>query len=72
MDWDQVYGGDAFFDDPLLALGQELELVQEPVEERNVTAYCWGGRLSGVAWSQGGDVSFVQYLKTLAIHRTGK
>lgn len=73
MDWGAIYGGDeGFFLDPLFALGGELDLVAEPVEERQVNVYRWGRRLSGIAWSQGGDISLVQYLKTLEIQRTGK
>ncbi len=73
MDWGEIYGGDAgCFVDPLLALGEELDLVAEPVEERQVSVYRYGRRLSGVAWSQGGDISLVHYVKTLEIQRTGK
>jgi hypothetical protein len=73
LDWNEVYGGDeGFFGDPLFALGEEMDLVAEPVEERQVSLYRWGRRLSGVAWSQGGDISLVQYLKTLEMQRTGK
>ncbi|MBA3825199.1 MAG: hypothetical protein H0X24_15035, partial [Ktedonobacterales bacterium] len=72
LDWGDIYGGDDAFYDPMLALGQEVDLVREDVEDRGVTVYRWGRRLSGVAWSQGGDVSLVQYLKTLEIQRTGK
>jgi hypothetical protein len=73
LDWNEVYGGDdGFFVDPLFALGDALDLVQEPVEERQVSVYRWGRRLSGIAWSQGANVSLVQYLKTLEIQRTGK
>ena len=72
MDWGDIYGGDDAFYDPMLALGQEVDLVREDVEDRGVTVYRWGRRLSGVAWSQGGDISLVQYLKTLEIQRTGK
>lgn len=35
------------------------------VEERAVTAHRWGRRLSGVTWSPGGAISFVQYDKVL-------
>jgi hypothetical protein len=62
MDWGEIYGGDAAcFVDPLLALGEELDLVAEPVEERQVSVYRYGRRLSGVAWSQGGDISLVHF-----------
>jgi hypothetical protein len=73
LDWGEVYGGDeGFFVDPLFVLGDALDLVQEAVEERRVSVYRWGRRLSGIAWSQGGAISLVQYLKTLEIQRTGK
>jgi hypothetical protein len=35
------------------------------LEERSVQVYRWGKRLSGVTWSPGGTISFVQYDKTL-------
>jgi hypothetical protein len=34
-------------------------------EERSAQVYRWGTRLSGVTWSPGGAISFVQYDKTL-------
>jgi hypothetical protein len=34
-------------------------------EERSAQVYRWGKRLSGVTWSPGGAISFVQYDKTL-------
>jgi hypothetical protein len=36
-----------------------------PAEERSAQAHRWGKRLSGVTWSPGGAISFVQYDKTL-------
>jgi hypothetical protein len=36
-----------------------------PAEERSAQVYRWGKRLSGVTWSPGGAISFVQYDKTL-------
>jgi len=35
------------------------------VEERSAQVYRWGKRLSGVTWSPGGAISFVQYDKTM-------
>ncbi len=37
--------------------------LEEPVERRALTVHRWGKRLSGVAFSQGGPVSFVMYRK---------
>jgi hypothetical protein len=39
----------------------------EPIsaEDRSAHVYRWGKRLSGVTWSPGGAISFVQYDKTL-------
>jgi hypothetical protein len=43
------------------------EAISEPVvaEDRSTQVYRWGKRLSGVTWSPGGAISFVQYDKTL-------
>ena len=38
---------------------------QSSAEERSAQVYRWGKRLSGVTWSPGGAISFVQYDKTL-------
>jgi hypothetical protein len=37
--------------------------LEEPLERRALTVHRWGQRLSGVAFSQGGPVSFVMYRK---------
>jgi len=37
--------------------------LEEPIEQRALTVHRWGKRLSGVAFSQGGPVSFVMYRK---------
>jgi hypothetical protein len=37
--------------------------LEEPVERRALAVHRWGQRLSGVAFSQGGPVSFVMYRK---------
>src|SRR5262249_4626726 len=67
-----IYGVNDQLYDPLLMLGQPIEMEWEPVEDRGMTLYRYGRRLSGVHWSPGKDISFVQYLKTLEIQRTGK
>ena len=55
---------DPFLDDDISLGGGETA---EPVsaEERSAQVYRWGKRLSGVTWSPGGAISFVQYDKTL-------
>ncbi len=50
-------------DDPSLDSRQMAELA--PAEERSAQVYQWGKRLSGVTWSPGGAISFVQYDKML-------
>jgi hypothetical protein len=50
-------------DDSLHGRGQGADLA--PAEERSAQVYRWGKRLSGVTWSPGGAMSFVQYDKTL-------
>ncbi len=42
---------------------QAREALQGEVEQRAMTAFGWGKRLSGVAFSPGGAVSFVMYRK---------
>src|SRR5262249_51774298 len=55
---------DPFLDDDASQAGGETA---EPVsaEERSAQVYRWGKRLSGVTWSPGGAISFVQYDKSL-------
>ncbi len=50
-----------------MTLRSAEELMSDPVsaEERSAQVYRWGKRLSGVTWSPGGAISFVQYDKTL-------
>jgi hypothetical protein len=48
-----------------LALGRGAASEQPPAEERSTQVYHWGRRISGVTWSPGGAISFVQYDKTL-------
>jgi hypothetical protein len=47
------------------AIGGHHLSEQMPAEERAAQVYRWGKRLSGVTWSPGGVISFVQYDKTL-------
>jgi hypothetical protein len=72
VDWNAIYGTsyDPFFD-PLAAIGIPMQDEDEPAEERAVSLYRWGRRLSGVTWSPGAAVSFVQYDKVLEMRRTG-
>jgi hypothetical protein len=50
-------------DDGLLDRSGMAESVS--AEEHSAQVYRWGNRLSGVTWSPGGAISFVQYDKTL-------
>jgi len=57
---------DPFLDDEdLPALGGRAAADPVAAEERSAQVYRWGKRLSGVTWSPGGAISFVQYDKTL-------
>jgi hypothetical protein len=47
------------------AFGREAIADPQAAEERSAQVYRWGKRLSGVTWSPGGAISFVQYDKTL-------
>jgi hypothetical protein len=47
------------------ALGRGISTDPVAAEERSAQVYRWGKRLSGVTWSPGGAISFVQYDKTL-------
>ncbi len=69
---DEIFGDFGDDDDPLWALGDEIEMEPDAVESREVVAYRWGKRLSGVAWSLRSAVAFVQYDKLLETHRTGR
>ncbi len=72
IDWGEIYEvDDGFGYDPLLMVGDPMT-TDEPAEERAVTAYRWGRRLSGVAWSLRSPIAFVQYDKALEVRRTGK
>jgi hypothetical protein len=57
---------DPFLDDEDGGLQRWSEMT-EPIaaEERSAQVYRWGKRLSGVTWSPGGAISFVQYDKML-------
>lgn len=75
LDWEEVFG----VDDPSLDAGlfedgweEELDPLSDAVEDRDVTVYRWGQRLSGIAWSPGAAVSFVMYDKVLEMQRHGK
>jgi hypothetical protein len=48
-----------------LALSRSADLEPIAAEERAAQVYRWGRRLTGVTWSPGGAISFVQYDKTL-------
>jgi hypothetical protein len=48
-----------------LTLRHRAESEPAPAEERSAQVHRWGKRLSGVTWSPGGAISFVQYDKTL-------
>jgi hypothetical protein len=57
---------DLFLDeDEEHALGKHEMAEPIAAEERSAQVYRWGKRLSGVTWSPGGAISFVQYDKTL-------
>jgi hypothetical protein len=56
---------DPFLDDDDAVLDRGTASEQPPAEERAAQVYRWGKRLSGVTWSPGGVISFVQYDKTL-------
>jgi hypothetical protein len=70
--WEDAF---AFDDEELLdpfldeegdpTFGREMGAEPIPAEERSAQVYRWGKRLSGVTWSPGGAISFVQYDKTL-------
>jgi hypothetical protein len=67
--WEDAFAADKDdFLDPLLDDEVPLDSreVSEPVsaEERSAQVYRWGKRLSGVTWSPGGAISFVQYDNT--------
>jgi hypothetical protein len=56
---------DPFLDDDDDLLDRRSPSEPTPAEERSTQVYRWGKRLSGVTWSPGGAISFVQYDKTL-------
>ncbi len=71
MDWDALYADDGFgtFDD--FGLGHSADDEPEPVEDRAVTVYGFGTRISGMTFSPGGDVSMVLYDKPLQARLRG-
>jgi hypothetical protein len=76
-DWEAEFSGDEddlLLADPFAEEGYEWDYtppsvreadaaLEEPVEKRALAIHRWGQRLSGVAFSQGGPVSFVMYRK---------
>jgi hypothetical protein len=78
-DWEAEFGedeevllADAFIEegsmwDPLSGMSQAAKQVKAELEadaeQRAITTYRWGNRLSGVAFSPGGPLSFVMYRK---------
>jgi hypothetical protein len=74
LGWEDAFAfvdeDDLFIDDALAP--QRLEVEAEPVEERALQVHRWGIRLSGVSWSAGGDIAFVQYDKTLEARQRNK
>jgi len=78
-DWEAEFGedeevllADAFIEegsmcDPLSGMSQAAKQakaeLESDAEQRAITTYRWGKRLSGVAFSPGGAVSFVMYRK---------
>jgi hypothetical protein len=71
MDWDALYGDDAF-SMGAFGLGADRPEEPEPVEDRASTVYRYGKRISGVTFSPGGDVSMVLYDKVLQGRLSGK
>jgi hypothetical protein len=70
--WDDTFASDGddlletfLGEDEGLALGRRNTSEPISAEERSAQVYRWGKRLSGVTWSPGGAISFVQYDKTL-------
>jgi hypothetical protein len=63
---DQEESLDPFLDDEDAASpGRHQAIEPMAAEERAAQVYRWGKRLSGVTWSPGGAISFVEYDKTL-------
>jgi len=56
---------DPFFDEDEDVPISRRGMTEAPAEERSAQVYRWGKRISGVTWSPGGAISFVQYDKTL-------
>ena len=54
------------------AFGREASTDPVKVEECSAQVYRWGKRLSGITWSPGGAISFVQYDKTLEVRLRNK
>ncbi len=75
-DWEAEYGedeevllADSFaeegyeWDRTPKAVKRAKEALEGEIDKRSITSYIWGKRLSGVAFSPGGAVSFVMYRK---------
>jgi hypothetical protein len=74
MDWDALYtdeGFDAFDGFDAFGLRRERDDEPEPIDDRAVTVYRYGRRLSGMTFSPGGDVSMVLYDKVLQARLRG-
>jgi hypothetical protein len=72
LDWEDAFLPDEDeLLDPFADEAEDLGLArcdtseEAAADERSAQVYCWGKRLSGVTWSPGGAISFVQYDKTL-------
>jgi hypothetical protein len=75
MDWNSLYEEDGYdgfdpFDDLIPERDRDVEPV--PVEQRAVTTFRSGTRISGMSFSPGGDVSMVLYDKPLQARLSGK
>jgi hypothetical protein len=75
LDWDALYEPNGFdapdpFDD--LIPEHERNVEPTPVENRAITTYRSGARLSGMTFSPGGKVSMVLYDKPLQARLSGK
>ncbi len=75
LDWGELYEDDAYDAlDPLddLVPERDRDVEPTPVEERAVTTFRSGQRISGMTFSPGGDVSMVLYDKVLQGWLRGK
>ncbi len=77
LDWEDGFGDDEAdawwgLDDLESDRNEPVEVVREPVQDRAVVTHRWGQRLSGITWSPGGAIAFVQYDKVLQSRLSGK